>query len=43
VDILHPYAIYAGVDNYRVGFGTGELLADYAINEWNGKVAWVLD
>jgi hypothetical protein len=42
VDIPHPHAIYFGVDNYRVGFEAGELLADYAINEWKGKVAWAL-
>jgi ribose transport system substrate-binding protein len=42
VDIPHPHASYFGVDNYRVGFEAGELLADYAINEWKGKVAWVL-
>jgi ribose transport system substrate-binding protein len=42
VDIPHPHAIYFGVDNYRVGFEAGGLLADYAINEWKGKVARVL-
>jgi ribose transport system substrate-binding protein len=42
VDIPHPHAIYFGLDNYRVGFEAGELLADYAISEWKGKVAWVL-
>jgi ribose transport system substrate-binding protein len=42
VDIPHPHAIYFGLDNYRVGFEAGELLADYAIAEWKGKVAWVL-
>jgi ribose transport system substrate-binding protein len=42
VDIPHPHAIYFGLDNYRVGFEAGELLSDYAIAEWKGKVAWVL-
>jgi ribose transport system substrate-binding protein len=42
VDIPHPHAIYFGLDNYRVGFEAGELLADYAIAEWKGEVAWVL-
>jgi ribose transport system substrate-binding protein len=42
VDIPHPHAIYFGVDNYRVGFEAGELLADYAIRKWKGQVAWVL-
>jgi ribose transport system substrate-binding protein len=42
VDIPHPHATYFGVDNYRVGFEAGELLADFAIERWNGRVEWVL-
>jgi len=42
VDIPHPHATYFGVDNYRVGFEAGELLADFAQKRWNGKVEWIL-
>ena len=42
VDIPHPHAIYFGVDNYRVGFEAGDLLADHAEQTWNGKVDSVL-
>jgi ribose transport system substrate-binding protein len=42
VDIPHPHATYFGLDNYRVGFEAGELLADYALAKWKGEVAWVL-
>ena len=42
VDIPHPPATYFGVDNYRAGFAAGELLASYAIDNWNGAVDWVL-
>jgi ribose transport system substrate-binding protein len=42
VDIPHPSAVYFGVDNFQVGFEAGELLAQYALKEWKGKVDWVL-
>ncbi len=42
VDIPHPHATYFGVDNYRVGIEAGELLADYAVSTWGGKLEWVL-
>jgi len=42
IDIPHPHAIYFGVDNYRVGYDAGLLLADYALNQWRGQVDWVL-
>lgn len=42
IDIPHPHATYFGVDNFRVGVEAGELLANYALNEWAGKVNWVL-
>ncbi|HEY1255187.1 MAG TPA: substrate-binding domain-containing protein, partial [Terracidiphilus sp.] len=42
VDIPHPHATYFGVDNYRVGVEAGELLADYAVRSWGGKLEWVL-
>ncbi len=42
IDIPHPHATYFGVDNYRVGFEAGELLAQYARQNWCGKVDWVL-
>jgi ribose transport system substrate-binding protein len=42
VDIPHPHATYFGVDNYRVGFEAGELLADCAKKRWNGRVEWIL-
>lgn len=42
IDIPHPHATFFGVDNYRVGFEAGEVLADYALNQWKGKANWVL-
>jgi ribose transport system substrate-binding protein len=42
IDIPHPHATYFGVDNYRVGFEAGELLAEYARRHWKGKVDWVV-
>ena len=42
IDIPHPHATYFGVNNYRVGFEAGELLADYAQENWSGKVDWIL-
>ena len=42
IDIPHPHATYFGVDNYRAGLEAGELLANYAVDRWNGKVDWVL-
>jgi len=42
VDIPHPRATYFGVDNYRVGYEAGTLLADYALSRWKGKTNWVV-
>jgi len=42
IDIPHPHAIYFGVDNYRVGYDAGLLLAQHAIDEWRGRVDWIL-
>lgn len=42
IDIPHPHAIYFGVDNYRVGYDAGLLLAQHAIDQWNGRVDWIL-
>lgn len=42
VDIPHPHATYFGVDNYRVGFEAGTLLARHARHQWRGKVSWAL-
>jgi ribose transport system substrate-binding protein len=42
IDIPHPHAIYFGVDNYRVGYDAGLLLADHALANWNGKLDWAL-
>ena len=42
IDIPHPHAIYFGVDNFRVGYDAGTLLAQYAENNWRGQVDWVL-
>lgn len=42
VDIPHPHAVYFGVDNYRVGFEAGQLLARHAQQQWSGKLTWVL-
>ena len=42
VDIPHPHATYFGVDNYRSGLAAGELLADFAINRWEGQMSWMV-
>jgi ribose transport system substrate-binding protein len=42
IDIPHPHATYFGVDNYRVGIEAGEALAAHALNQWSGKIDWVL-
>lgn len=42
IDIPHPHATYFGVDNYRAGLDAGEVLANYAIENWKGEVDWVL-
>jgi len=42
IDIPHPHATYFGVDNYRVGFEAGEILAVHALKQWEGKVDWTI-
>lgn len=42
VDIPHPHATYFGVDNYRVGFEAGTLLAEFALSHWNGQMDWMV-
>jgi ribose transport system substrate-binding protein len=42
IDIPHPHATFFGVDNYRVGFEAGELLADHSLKKWKGKADWIL-
>jgi ribose transport system substrate-binding protein len=42
IDIPHPHATFFGVDNYRVGFEAGELLAAHALRNWGGKVDWTI-
>jgi ribose transport system substrate-binding protein len=42
IDIPHPHAIYFGVDNYRVGYDAGFLLAKHASEHWGGRADWVL-
>jgi ribose transport system substrate-binding protein len=42
IDIPHPHAIYFGVDNYRVGYDAGLILADYSLTHWRGQVDWML-
>ena len=42
IDIPHPHAIYFGVDNYRVGYDAGLLLAEYALTHWRAQVDWIL-
>ena len=42
VEIPHPHSTFYGVDNYRVGFEAGEMLAQHAVNEWDSEVDWVL-
>jgi ribose transport system substrate-binding protein len=42
VDIPHPHATYFGVDNYRVGLTAGEALFAHAMENWEGRVDWVI-
>jgi ribose transport system substrate-binding protein len=42
VDIPHPHATYFGVDNFRIGYEAGSLLAEFALSRWNGTVDWIL-
>lgn len=42
VDIPHPHAVYFGVDNFRVGFEAGQILARHAQQIWSGNVDRVL-
>lgn len=42
IDIPHPNATFFGVDNYRVGFQAGEVLAQHAQGVWGGQVDWVI-
>jgi ribose transport system substrate-binding protein len=42
IDIPQPHATYFGVDNFRAGFEAGELLAQHAIDHWEGKPDWVI-
>ncbi|MES2221498.1 MAG: substrate-binding domain-containing protein [Acidobacteriota bacterium] len=42
VDIPHPHAVFFGVDNFRVGFEAGKLLARHAQQNWTAKPGWVL-
>jgi len=42
VDIPHPHAVYFGMDNFRAGREAGELLAEFAINHWGGKMDWMI-
>lgn len=42
IDIPHPNATYFGVDNFEAGYEAGVLLAQYARNQWKGKVDWVV-
>jgi ribose transport system substrate-binding protein len=42
IDIPMPSAIYFGVDNYEVGRLGGQTLAQFAADNWKGKVSRVL-
>jgi ribose transport system substrate-binding protein len=42
VDVPHPNATYFGVDNFEVGFAAGDLLSQFALRKWKGKVDRVL-
>lgn len=42
IDIPHPHAVYFGVDNYRVGFDAGVLLAQHARQHWESQVDWII-
>jgi ribose transport system substrate-binding protein len=42
VDIPHPHATFFGVDNFRVGFEAGALLAQHAKNDWHSRVSWTI-
>jgi ribose transport system substrate-binding protein len=42
IDIPHPHSTYFGVDNYRVGLEAGQLLGQFAVQRWKGKVDWIV-
>jgi ribose transport system substrate-binding protein len=42
IDVPHPHATYFGVDNFEVGYEAGNLLAQYALRKWKGKVDRVI-
>ncbi|MBS1815604.1 MAG: substrate-binding domain-containing protein [Acidobacteria bacterium] len=42
IDIPHPHATFFGVDNYRVGYEAGQLLATHAAHHFGGKADWIL-
>ena len=42
IDVPHPSATYFGVDNYEVGFESGDVLARHACEMWDGKADWLL-
>jgi ribose transport system substrate-binding protein len=42
LEMPHPHSTYFGVDNYRVGFEAGELLAKFALAEWKSQVDWMI-
>jgi len=42
VEIPHPYSTFFGINNYQAGLDAGELLADYSISKWGGKMDWMI-
>jgi ribose transport system substrate-binding protein len=42
IDIPMPGATFVGVDNYRAGLMAGNLLGQYVLQKWDGKVDKVL-
>ena len=42
IGVACPHATFFGVDNYRAGFEAGEVLAEYALQLWDGQVEWIL-
>jgi ribose transport system substrate-binding protein len=42
IDIPLPGATFVGVDNYKAGLMAGELLGQYAVQKWAGRVDKVL-
>ena len=42
VEIPHPYSTFLGINNYQAGLDAGELLAEFSLSKWGGKMDWMI-